>query len=221
VNFRFTDSTGGKSAGAFLSRNLAFHVGDQPESVERNRLDLSVEIDRPIQFMNQVHGNNVEVIDQLSDSSPTADALVTTNPNIALAVMIADCIPLLLSNEGSIAAVHVGRRGLVNCVTQKTISVMSAIDPSPITAIIGPAICGACYEVSKDVFDEVTSIFPHSQSQTSTGGLALDLVAALSFDLQELGITVHDFSRCTVEERTLYSYRRDGVTGRQVGLIWL
>jgi copper oxidase (laccase) domain-containing protein len=104
VNFRFTDSTGGNSAGAFRSRNLALHVGDQPEFVERNRIELSDEIDRPIQFMNQVHGNEVEVIAQLSHASPTADALVTTNSAIALAVMVADCIPLLLSNEGSIAA---------------------------------------------------------------------------------------------------------------------
>jgi YfiH family protein len=221
VNFRFTDSTGGNSVGAFRSRNLALHVGDQPESVERNRLELSDEIDRPIQFMNQVHGNDVEVIDQLSHASPTADALVTTNPKIALAVMVADCMPLLLSNQGSVAAVHVGRRGLVNRVTQKTLSVMSAIDSSPITAIIGPSICCTCYEVSEDVFDEVTSLFPRSQSQTSTGGFALNLAAALSFDLQESGITVHDHSRCTVEESSLFSYRRDGVTGRQAGVIWL
>ena len=221
MNFRFTDSTGGNSAGAFRSRNLALHVGDQPEFVERNRIELSDEIDRPIQFMHQVHGNEVEVIAQLSHASPTADALVTTNSAIALAVMVADCIPLLLSNEGSIAAVHVGRRGLLNHLTQKTLSIMNAINPSPITAIIGPSICGACYEVSEDVFDEVTSHFPRSQSQTSSGGFALDLAAALTFDLQESGITVHDYSRCTVEENSLFSYRRDGVTGRQAGVIWL
>jgi YfiH family protein len=221
VNFRFTDSTGGNSAGAFRSRNLALHVGDQPKSVERNRMELSDEIDRPIQFMNQVHGNDVEVIDQFSHVSPTVDALVTTNSTIALAVMVADCIPLLLSNEGSIAAVHIGRRGLLNHLTQRTLSVMNALNPSPITAIIGPSICGTCYEVSEDVFDEVTSLFPRSQSQTSAGGFALDLAAALTFDLQESGITVHDYSRCTVEENSLFSYRRDGVTGRQAGVIWL
>ena len=110
MNFRFTDSTGGKSAGAFHSRNLASHVGDDPASVELNRRLLSEEIGRPIQFMNQVHGNIVEVIDEYTQIPLTADALVTTNPNIALAVMVADCIPLLLTNQGSIAAVHVGRK---------------------------------------------------------------------------------------------------------------
>lgn len=221
MNFRFKDSTGGKSAGAFHSRNLASNVGDDPASVELNRRLLSEEIGRPIQFMNQVHGNIVEVIDEYTQIPLTADALVTTNPNIALAVMVADCIPLLLTNQGSIAAVHVGRKGLLNGVTKSALSVMSDIAPSTITAIIGPSICGTCYEVSDDVYEEVTSAFPRSKSQTKHGGLALDLAAALSYELESNGVRVLDRTGCTVEDRSLFSYRRDGVTGRQVGLIWL
>ena len=221
MNFRFTDSTGGESAGAFHSRNLASHVGDDPASVELNRRLLSEEIGRPIQFMNQVHGNIVEVIDEYTQIPPTADALVTTNPNIALAVMVADCIPLLLTNQGSIAAVHVGRKGLLNGITQSALSVMSDIAPSTITAIIGPSICATCYEVSDDVYEEVTSALPRSMSRTPGGGLALNLVAALSYQLESNGVRVLDRTGCTVEDRSLFSYRRDGVTGRQVGLIWL
>jgi YfiH family protein len=221
VNFRFTDSTGGKSTGAFLSRNLGLHVGDQPDSVELNRLALSEEIGRPIQFMNQVHGNAVEHIDDYSQSSPTADALVTRNPQLALAVMVADCIPLLLANETSIAAVHVGRKGLLNGVSRNALLAMRKIDPSPITAIIGPSICGKCYEVSQDIFEEVTAVFPQAQSQTPSGGFALDLAAALTHDLEADGVSVIDRSQCTVEDKFLYSYRRDGATGRQAALIWL
>jgi YfiH family protein len=221
VNFRFTDSTGGKSTGAFLSRNLGLHVGDQPDSVELNRLALSEEIGRPIQFMNQVHGNAVEHIDDYSQSSPTADALVTRNPQLALAVMVADCIPLLLANEKSIAAVHVGRKGLLNGVSRNALLAMRKIDPSPITAIIGPSICGKCYEVSQDIFEEVTAVFPQAQSQTPSGGFALDLAAALTHDLEADGVSVIDRSQCTVEDKFLYSYRRDGATGRQAALIWL
>jgi polyphenol oxidase len=221
VNFRFTDSTGGNSTGAFLSRNVALHVGDNPESVSLNRLELSEEIDRPIQFMDQVHGNDVEVIDEFSQSDPRADALITINRNVALAVMVADCVPLLLSNDSSVAAVHVGRKGLINGIAVKTLSIMRSIDPSPITAIIGPSICGKCYEVSEDVFNEVTSAIPTSESRTPSGGFALDLPASLSLELQGFGISVLNHSRCTVEERFLFSYRRDGVTGRQAGLIWL
>jgi YfiH family protein len=221
VNFRFTDSTGGKSTGAFLSRNLGLHVGDDLDSVETNRRSLSQEIGRPIQFMNQVHGNTVALIDEHTQTPPTADALVTTNPHIALAVMVADCIPLLLENKGSIAAVHVGRKGLLNGVSHSALAAMRDIDSSPITAVIGPSICGTCYEVSEDVFEEVTSAFPHSKSQTRHGGFALDLSAALTYELESDGVRVLDRSMCTVEDRSLYSYRRDGVTGRQVGLIWL
>ncbi len=221
MNFRFTDSTGGKSTGAFLSRNLGLHVGDQPDSVELNRLALSEEIGRPIQFMNQVHGNAVEHIDDYSQSSPTADALVTRNPQLALAVMVADCIPLLLANETSIAAVHVGRKGLLNGVSRNALLAMRKIDPSPITAIIGPSICGKCYEVSQDIFEEVTAVFPQAQSQTPSGGFALDLAAALTHDLEADGVSVIDRSQCTVEDKFLYSYRRDGATGRQAALIWL
>ncbi len=221
MNFRFTDSTGGKSTGAFLSRNLGLHVGDDLDSVETNRRSLSQEIGRPIQFMNQVHGNTVALIDEHTQTPPTADALVTTNPHIALAVMVADCIPLLIVNQGSIAAVHVGRKGLLNGVSHSALATMRDIDSSPITAMIGPSICGRCYEVSEDVFEEVTSVFPHSKSQTRHGGFALDLAAALTSELESDGVRVLDRSMCTVEDRSLYSYRRDGVTGRQVGLIWL
>jgi copper oxidase (laccase) domain-containing protein len=134
--------------------------------------------------------------------------------------MVADCIPLLLANQGSIAAVHVGRKGLLNGVARSALSAMRDLDSSPISAIIGPSICGTCYEVSQDIFEEVTSVFPRSKSQTKHGGFALDLAAALSYELASDGVRVLDRSSCTVEDRSLYSYRRDGVTGRLVGLIW-
>lgn len=221
MNFRFTESTGGNSTGAFLSRNLGLHVGDQPDLVLSNRRSLSSEIGLPIQFMNQVHGNHIEIIDEFMEISPTADALITTNPEIALAVMVADCIPLLLANQGSVAAVHVGRKGLLNEVAGHTISKMSEIDSSPIRAVIGPAICGDCYEVSPEIFTEVTDLFPRAASKTAQGNPALDLVAALSFELLESGVEIIEIFNCTVEDPFLYSYRRDGVTGRQAGVIWI
>jgi YfiH family protein len=221
VNFRFTESTGGGSTGAYLSRNLALHVGDQPETVRSNRRSLSDEINLPVQFMEQVHGNHVEVINDLIQPSPTADALVTTNPKMALAVMVADCIPLLLANQGSVAAVHVGRKGLLNGVSQKAIVKMRELDSSPISAVMGPSICGRCYEVSPDIYAEVTHVFPRAASETSQGTPSLDLAAALSFELEKIDIDVLNLARCTMEDLSFYSYRRDGVTGRQAGVIWL
>jgi hypothetical protein len=221
VNYSFTDRTGGKSTGAFLSNNLATHVGDDHATALANRTLLEVELGFPIQFMDQVHGSVVASIGSEIVATPTADALLTQAKGIGLAVMVADCIPLLLSNSKSVAAVHVGRKGLMNEVAMGAIQAMRAIDPSEITAIVGPSICGRCYEVSQDVFDEVSGKFPLSASQTRDGGIALDLSRALIAQLQASGVLVVDEGRCTVEDENLYSYRRDGVTGRQVGVVWL
>lgn len=221
MNYRFTNSTGGISTGAFLSLNLAQHVGDKPELVAHNRTILEREIGLPTQYMNQVHGDQVLQIQHLLENEPTADGLLTTSTEIALAVMVADCIPLLLSNKSSVAAVHVGRRGLVNNIALVAISKMRAIDSSSITAVIGPAICGKCYEVSEDIYTEVVDQFPLAQARTQSGALSLDLTKALKSLLIDQGVTVIEENLCTVEESSLYSYRRDGVTGRQVGVVWL
>jgi YfiH family protein len=221
VNYSFTDRTGGLSTGAFLSNNVATHVGDDETTVLANRGRLELDLGFPIQFMDQVHGNVVASIGSETVSAPTADALLTQSTGIGLAVMVADCIPLLLSNSKSVAAVHVGRRGLMNEVALSTIQAMRLIDPSEISAVVGPSICGQCYEVSRDVYDDVSVEFPLSASKTRDGGLALDLSRALIDQLQGHGVMVVDEVRCTVEDENLFSYRRDGVTGRQVGVVWL
>jgi YfiH family protein len=221
VNYSFTDRTGGKSTGAFLSNNLATHVGDDHTATIANRTRLERDLGFPIQFMDQVHGDVVVHVGGEVIPAPTADGLLTQATGLGLAVMVADCIPLLLSNSKSVAAVHVGRKGLMNEIAMAAIREMRVIDSSEITAIVGPSICGECYEVSQDVFDEVSAKFPLAASQTREGGFALDLSRALIEQLLETGVQVLDDGRCTVEDKNLYSYRRDGVTGRQVGVIWL
>jgi YfiH family protein len=217
----FTDRHGGKSQGAYSSLNLGDHVGDSPSDVLRNRQFVEAQHGR-VQFMNQVHGDRIAIIEEVSDQPPTADALITGIPGITLAVMVADCIPLILTSREVVAAVHVGRRGLVNQVALKTIEVMREMGGADISATIGPAICGSCYEVSADVHQEVISDFPLADSRTSTGSLALDLTRALTGTLESVGVSIKPLpSRCTVEDRDLFSYRRDGVTGRQAGLVRL
>jgi len=220
MNYRFTKRTGGESLGAFASLNLGTHVGDELEFVLKNRAILRSEVG-PVQFMNQVHGDRIALIEEVTDEIPTADALVTGIPGIALAVMVADCIPLLLSSPESVAAVHVGRKGLVNGVTRKTISLMRDMGASKISAIIGPAICGSCYEVSNDVFQDVVAVHPLAESRTPQGTPALDLPRSLMSILDEESIEVTNEFVCTVESNEHFSYRRDGVTGRQAGVIWL
>jgi YfiH family protein len=221
VNYSFTDRTGGLSTGAFLSRNLATHVGDEHATVHSNRAELENLLGLPIQFMNQVHGDGVARVGAEIIAEPTADALVTQSSGIALAVMVADCIPLLLASSQTVAAVHVGRKGLINKVALAAITEMRLRDASEITAVVGPSICGQCYEVSREIYDDVSKSFPLAASKTQDGGFSLDLSRALIDQLQSLGVTVVDEGRCTVEESNLYSYRRDGVTGRQVGVVWL
>jgi YfiH family protein len=220
MNYRFTNRTGGVSTGAFASRNLGFHVGDNPSDVAKNREQLSDELG-PIAFMNQVHGDTVVVVETIGEIDPTADALVTAVSGITLAVQVADCIPLLLHSNESVAAVHVGRKGLVNGVALRAIEAMRELGSVNIEAVIGPSICGRCYEVSEDIFTEVTTLHPAAQSRSMREKPALDLHAALVQVLEREMIAVIDKSACTVESSDLFSYRRDSITGRQVGLVWL
>ena len=220
MNYRFTNRTGGVSTGAFESLNLGTHVGDNLEDVLSNRA-LASESGEQIQFMNQVHGNRVVIIETFTDSDPTADALVTGIPGISLAVQVADCIPLLLASKEVVAAVHVGRKGLVNEVALRAIDVMREMGAQAISAIIGPAICGTCYEVSEEIFEEVATAHPQARSRTRTGTPSLDLPKALIAQLEAIDVAVVNESICTLENQSLFSYRRDGITGRQAGIITL
>jgi len=217
----FTDRSGGVSQGVFASFNLGDHVSDDPEDVQANRALLASKYG-PVQFMNQVHGSRIVIIESVTDEAPTADALVTGIAGVTLAVMVADCIPLILTSAEAVAAVHVGRRGLVNGVALKTVELMREMGAKKILATLGPAICGRCYEVSKEVHDEVVALHPLATAQTASGTPALDLPKALKGALAAEGISeINDLQICTVESADHFSYRRDGQTGRQVGLVSL
>jgi hypothetical protein len=220
MKYRFTNRTGGASSGAFASLNLGTHVSDDLTTVLTNRELLAKELG-PVQYMSQVHGNRVVIVEEVTDEDPTADALVTGIPGISLAVQVADCIPLLLHSDEAVAAVHVGRKGLVNGVALAALDVMREMGSKEISAIIGPSICGRCYEVSQEIHDEVIALHPSARAVTTQGTPALDLTAALRVVLEIAGVAIQDESLCTVEDGSLYSYRRDGVTGRQAGIISL
>ena len=220
MEFFFTDRHGGLSHGDFASFNLAMHVGDEVDQVLANRKLLNDRIG-PVAFMSQVHGDTIVEVRELSAEAPTADALITDNPDLALAVMVADCIPLLLHSENLVAAVHVGRAGLVNSIALKTVSRMQELGADSISAIIGPSICGSCYEVPKELHDLVVSLHPTASSRTEKGTFALDLPAALKVALETVGVDVEKKEVCTFEDENYYSYRRNQVTGRQIGLVKL
>ena len=198
---------------------MAQHVGDNRETVARNR-ELLSKITGPVQFMNQVHGDEVVEVKSLIDD-PTCDALITTVPGIALAVMVADCIPLLLSSTGVVGAVHVGRRGLMNSVAIKAVEAMRALGASQIHAQLGASICGRCYEVPQELADEVIAKHPAATSLTNHLTPALDLPRALIADLVAIGVTYEASPICTLEDDEYFSYRRHNITGRNAGVVWL
>lgn len=216
--FIFTNRLGGVSKAPFDSANLGDHVGDEPSDVAENRALLESQIGMPIAFMNQIHGDTVVLVENKS-VTPTCDALITTERKLAVAVMIADCIPLLLKSDVAVAAVHVGRKGLMNGITRKTIDAMRDLGAEVIHSYIGPNICGGCYEVGEDIFEDVVSKYPAADSSERTGKKTLDLVAGLKTDLKDTVLL--DLSSCVLEDRHAFSYRRDGITGRQAGAIWL
>lgn len=215
--FIFTNRLGGVSKVPFESANLGLHVGDDPFDVATNRATLESQIEMPIVFMEQVHGDTVVLVED-NKAKPTCDALITTHRRLAVAVMVADCIPLLLKSDVAVAAVHVGRKGLMNGIARKTINAMRDLGAEIIHSYIGPNICGNCYEVSEEIYTEVVSKYPSADSRSRTGKFTLDLAAGLKVDLKDT--VLMDLSSCVLEDKNTFSYRRDGITGRQAGVIW-
>jgi YfiH family protein len=195
-------------------------VGDDPIAVARNRESLSHLVGQ-VQFMNQIHGDDFVIVNQLTDIDPTCDALITTTAGIGLAVLVADCIPLLLSSKTVIAAVHVGRKGLVNSITRKVIHEMRRLGATTIHAQLGASICGRCYEVPEAMADEVARTHPAAHALTRGGTSALDLPKALIAELVSQAVTYEASTQCTLENNEYFSYRRHNITGRNAGVIWL
>jgi YfiH family protein len=214
----FTARAGGFSVGQYSSLNIGNHVGDEEALVLQNRkiLDSLTSLDR-LQFMDQVHGNKVFRVTSDTDQVPEADALVTTEKSIGLVVMVADCLPILLDGGDVIGAVHVGRRGALNGVIGKTVGLMVAQGGRNIRAIIGPGICGKCYEVDEESYQNAIAQNPIGDS----GFRHLDIRKMAIKELEDLGCTVSNIDICTKEDEKYFSYRRDGQTGRQAGIISL
>ena len=232
VDLAFTDRYGGVSAVPFDSLNLALEGGDDPEATAANLSQVLADFapGASVADLHQVHGAVVDVVDSPEDGTlgerqrPDADAVVTTRPDVVLMVRAADCVPVLLADPvaGVIGAAHSGRPGLAAGVVPATVAAMREHGAADITAWIGPHVCGGCYEVPAEMRDEVGALAPAAVATTTWGTPALDLGAGVRAQLDDLGVTVVDVSRCTRESDDLYSYRRDGArAGRLAGLVRL
>ncbi|MER7712925.1 peptidoglycan editing factor PgeF [Streptomyces werraensis] len=231
AHFGFTDRWGGVSAAPYEELNLGGAVGDDPGNVRTNRelaaKALGVEPDRVV-WMNQVHGADAVVVDEPWGDRPVpeVDAVVTARRGLVLAVLTADCVPVLLADPvaGVAAAAHAGRPGLVAGIVPAAVRAMTGLgaDPARIVARTGPAVCGRCYEVPEDMRADVAAVEPAAGAETSWGTPAVDVVAGVHAQLERLGVSRAGRSPvCTRESDDHFSYRRDRTTGRLASYVWL
>ncbi|MET7731743.1 peptidoglycan editing factor PgeF [Streptomyces sp. NPDC005402] len=231
AHFAFTDRWGGVSAAPYEELNLGGAVGDDPEAVGTNRelaaKSLGLDPARVV-WMNQVHGADVVVVSEPwgEKPAPRVDAIVTAERGLALAVLTADCTPVLLADPVAriAAAAHAGRPGMVAGVVPAALRAMTELgaDPARIVARTGPAVCGRCYEVPEEMRADVAAVEPAVHAETSWGTPAVDVTAGVHAQLDRLGVRDRQQSPvCTLESGDHFSYRRDRTTGRLAGYVWL
>ncbi|MEO5983601.1 MAG: peptidoglycan editing factor PgeF [Pedococcus sp.] len=228
VHWGFTDREGGVSVGDFGSLNLGGHVGDDPESVQTNRsrvaAALEVQRDRLL-FLQQCHGSEVLVVDGPWGESgpPPADGVVTTTPGLALAALVADCTPVLLADPaaGVVGAVHAGRPGMTSRIIDVAVDRMRDLGAKEIGAVVGPSVCGRCYEVPARMRDDASGVAPESAAVSWVGTPAIDVASGVVAQLHTRRVAVQWLPGCARESESLYSYRRDGRTGRFAGIVVL
>jgi polyphenol oxidase len=253
----FTGRAGGTSAPPFASLNLGLRVGDDLRRVLANRRRVATVLGlagRPWALVRQVHGARVLAVEAgrpgedpaaaqprrvetvgVGQGPPEAkpplgeaDGLVTGDPGVVLAVLTADCAPVLLADPaaGVVGAVHAGWRGLAAGVVEAGVAAMAELgaDPAATVGLVGPAVGGCCYEVGPEVREAVGARLPAALATTRDGRPALDPAAGAAQALARARVgQVRVAGECTFDaQERFFSHRRDaGRTGRQAGLIAL
>ena len=213
----FTTRFGGVSEDAYESLNLGDHVGDLPQNVAKNREILAAALDIApfnLKFMRQIHSNRVEILRNLDDELPPCDGVITALRGIALCVLVADCSPVLIADErrGVVAAVHAGRAGVTGKICTNAVNLMASgfgCEAGDLRVFVGANIKARNYEVGELDLAEFNRYKKEGK---------FDMEAALRDEFTALGVERVEFDpRCTFETQGLFSYRRDGVTGRFCG----
>lgn len=216
-----TTRRGGVSAGRYAECNLGMHVGDDPDRVARNRRAVVAATGQDgIQWLDQVHGTAIVRVDRVGRAL-AADAAWTRRPGIALAVAVADCVPAVVCDTaGTVAAVvHCGWRGAVAGIVEAAVGRLR-VAPQALQVWLGPAICGSCYEVRRDVYDRAGG-GPTFQP-VRAGAWSFDLPEYVARRFEALGVReVVRSGLCTRCDDRFFSHRRDGVTGRSAAVVWL
>lgn len=216
----------GHSVAPYQSNNLALHVGDNAATVLANREQLKQNLQLPKEpiWLEQTHSNRCIIVEE--DSNRDVDAAITRQMNTPLAIMTADCLPILLCDQQGqeIAAIHAGWRGLMHGIIENTLTKMQ--NPSNhLLAWIGPAICQTCYEVGPEVQQAFTNHLPAAEIAFRPQGdrFYADLAKIAELILTAAGVcAIYHSHACTYESvDQFYSYRRSAQTGRMATLIWM
>lgn len=224
VRYAFTTRAGGVSAAPFDALNLSLDVGDDPGAVATNRrrvlhrLGLETAV-----WLRAQHSGEVAVIRDAPVGAPEVDATVTAQAGLPLAALSADCALIVLADPGAgvFGVAHCGRQGLVAGVVANAVAALLDLGAAAIRSAVGPSICGACYEVPRELAEAVWRVVPASQARTHDGRFAIDVAAGVTAQLAGEGVEItRHVAGCTLEDPTLFSHRRDGVTGRMAAIAW-
>ncbi|MCX6404586.1 MAG: polyphenol oxidase family protein [Actinobacteria bacterium] len=214
ISVAVTSRFGGYSNGPFNSLNLADHVGDEQSAVLNNRELLCQLLNADsLKVLAATHGSDVSVVDAQTQVVP-GDGLVTNSKNLGLVALAADCLPFALVDPVAqlVAVGHCGWQGLVAELPKSLADEFLSQGgvPSRSVAVLGPAICGTCYEVPADRVALVGAKCPHAVVDDRH----VDITAGVKAQLGEYGFEIEQIAGCTAKSEALYSYRRDGITGR-------
>ena len=205
--------------------NLGLALGDAPEAVAERRRAAERWAGGPVAWGRQVHGAAVHVATAGGDDVAACDAMVATG-EVGLAVLVADCVPVLLADPDArvVGTAHAGRAGVVAGVVTAAVEAMRRAGAQALRAVVGPAICGSCYEVPAAMRDDVEARVPGTASTTSWGTPALDLPGAVSRQLLALGVRVEAMGLCTRTDERFFSHRAvpgGRPAGRVAGIVRL
>ncbi len=221
-----TTRLNGRSRPPYDQNNLALHVGDDQNNVIANRSALrkSLNLSQEPVWLEQTHTNYCVVVEE--EPNRIVDAAVTRKKGLPLAIMTADCLPIMLCNQTGteIAAIHAGWRGLVNGIIENTLAKMHS-SPETLIAWVGPAICHKCYEIGSEVQKVYTNKYPFTAATFYNNGsnMHANLPKMAELILNSLSVSsIFQSKACTFElNNKLYSYRRAAQTGRMATLIWI
>lgn len=226
-----TTRADGYSSPPFDANNLAYHVGDDKNCVYKNRLQLAQYLPKnaAIHWLEQTHSTDCIIVDNTENRN--ADAMITRNPNHFLAILTADCLPIILTHKDGleIANIHAGWKGLVGGIIQNTLSKLS-FPPEEYYAYLGPCICEKCYEVGHEIPEQLINCQPDFSSITHWYTKKTDtLENKYLLNLRSIARTIlekHKIQNVTTstlctfeEEQRLFSYRRENKTGRIATII--